>query len=491
MQKNKKIVVIGAGITGLAAAALLGKDGYDVTVLEKNSTIGGRGRQYNEKGFSFDMGPSWYMMPEVFDHFFSLFGKKPGDFYELKRLDAHYKVFFDDASSYTIFRDNKRILQLFEKLEPGAGYRLKAYLKKARWIYNAAMGEMVYYDYENLLQLLNPRTLGRILGFNMFRTFHQNVAKYFHSPKIQKIIEFTTVFLGGSPYNTPAFYSLITHTDYNLGIWYPMGGIFSFIRALESLCKTNNVTLLTNTPVTKFTISKNLITQVHSGKNVIPVNAVLNSADYRFTETSLLPAQYQTYPSSYWDSRTMSPSAFCIYLGVTGNLKNVEHHNLYFDSSWENHFKTVYTKKTWPKKPSYYVHIPSLTDPSLAPKNSHSVFILVPVAADLKDADPIRKPFAEKIIQHFEKITGNNLTGRVIVKKIFSHENFIKDYNAYKGAAFGIAHTFSQSAFFRPRNRSKKLGNLFYTGQYTNPGVGMPTGLISSQIARNLIKRYV
>lgn len=351
------------------------------------------------------------------------------------------------------------------------------------------MKEMVYFDYTSLTPFLKPKLIQDILRFNMFKTFHANITSYFLNPKLQKIIEFTTVFLGGSPYNTPAFYSLITHTDFNLGIWYPMGGIFAFIKALETLCENHKVQILTDSAVTSVEISNNRINTVKTKNKTYNADYVVNSADYQFTETQLLEKKYQSYPYAYWKNKVMSPSAFCIYLGIKGKIKNLSHHNLYFDDSWEKHFKEVYADKKWPEHPSYYIHVPSITDPSVAPSDGDAVFILVPVAADLPDTDKIRAFFTEKIIMHLEKLIGDNFSKRIVVKKIFSHRDFIRDYNGYKGAAFGLAHTLFQSAIFRPINKSKKIDNLFYVGQYTNPGVGMPTGLISAQIVQNLIKK--
>jgi phytoene desaturase len=482
----KKITVIGGGIAGLATAALLAKDGYQVTVLEKNNQLGGRARRFKAKGFSFDMGPSWYMMPEVFDKFFAFFGKKTSDFYQLIRIKNHYKVFIENRQ-YTIKDKLPENLKLFNQLGKNGGQKLKKFLKECQYVYELVMDKLVYYDYLSLQPLIDFKLIKNFLAFDFFRTFHQAVSAYFKNPDLQKILEFTTVFLGGSPYNTPAFYKLITHTDFNLGIYHPIGGIHKIIEALEKICLSNNVEIKTNQKADKIAVANDQAYKVFSGKKEYLTDAIVCTCDYQFAETKLLEKKYQTYPLSYWQKKTLAPSAFLIYLGVKGKIKNAEHHNLYFDQSWEKHFKDVYLNPGWPKNPSYYVHCPSINDPSLAPKNCETVIILVPVAPGLKDDEKTQTEFSSKIISHFEKLINYDLEKNILFKKIFTHKNFINDYNAYKGAAFGLAHTLFQTAIFRPKNKSRKIKNLYYAGQYTNPGVGMPICLLSSQIVYNLI----
>ncbi len=486
---NTDSIVVGAGISGLAIAALLAKDGHNVTVLEKNSFIGGRASYFSQDGYFFDKGPSWYMMPEVFDNYFALFGKKTSDYYTLKKLQTHYKVFFDSKKTYSITANLKANAKRFEQTEKGAGDKFAQYLAESKFLYEEAMENLVMLDYTSFTQLLNLQVLRHLFRMKLFTNLHSYVAQYFSNKDLQKIIEFTTVFLGGSPYNTPAFYSLVAHADFNLGIYYPMHGMHEVVRALTGLCRSLGVTIRTNHEVSKIIASDQHITQVVANSKSFNSDVVISSMDYRNFEVSILPEQYQTYPKKYWENKTLSPGAFIIYLGINKKLKRIEHHNLYFHNSWEDHFTKVFDNKEWPENPSYYVHMPSKTDPSVAPPGCEALMFLVPVAPGLDDTQKTRTIFGNKIIAHFESITGERISPFIKVKRIFAHQDFIREYRAFSGSAFGLAHTLLQTAIFRPKNKSKKLNNLYYVGQYTNPGVGVPICLLSAQITRNLIHR--
>lgn len=483
-----RVIVIGSGIGGLGVSALLAKDGHEVIVIEKNKEPGGRARSYYEKGFYFDLGPSWYMMPEVFEKYFSLFNKKTEDFYNLYKLKNHYKIFLKN-SFITISSDLNKNLIEFEKFEKGSSKKLLKYLEKAKYIYEKSMKKLVYLDYENLSDFLKPDIILDLFKLNLFKSFHQEVSQYFKNENLQKILEFTTVFLGGSPYNTPAFYTLISHTDFNLKIWHPEGGMNKVSNALYKLCQDYNVKFVFNEEINKININNdnlktNKIISVE-GKNKYRGDIFICNADMIFFDT-ILPEKYKIKKD--WSNSVISPSAFNIYIGIKKKLKNLEHHNFYFETNWKDHFNDVYKTPKWPYNPSYYVHIPTITDPSMAPKNSESIYFLVPVAPGLNDSK--REVFAEKIINHFEKVTKQDIKKYIVVKKIYSHVDFINDYNSYKGTAFGLAHTLNQTAIFRPKNKGK-LKNLWYVGQYTNPGIGVPTSLISSQITYNNINKYL
>lgn len=485
----KKAVVIGAGVAGLASANLLAKQGYEVTVLEKNSSTGGRGRQWEKNGYKFDMGPSWYMMPEIFDKFLLNFNKKVSDYYELLRLPVHYKVFFDQNRSFNIVAELHQNIKTFEKIETGAGQKLNQYLQESKQIYDRAMEELVYFDYDNLLELAKPELLPYLYQAKFFQNLHQYVARFFKNPDLQKIIEFTTVFLGGSPYITPAFYRLISHTDFNLGIWYPQGGMVKIFEMLTTLAHEQGVAIKLNQEVVKIQVTNGKADLVQTKNNTYPADIVVSGADYWWTETRLLDQQWRQYKNSYWQTAITSPSAFIIYLGTKNRVKNFDHHNLYFNDSWEKGFEAVYTKQQWPEEPSYYVHVPSISDRSLCPKNGDALMILVPVAAGLKDDTTTRTKFSQQIIKHLEQLTDNDLHSNIAVKRIFAHQDFITEYHSLKGCAFGLAHTLKQTALFRPKNRSKKVKNLFYAGQNTNPGVGVPTSIISAMIVDKMVKK--
>lgn len=487
---KKKVLVVGAGIGGLATAALLAKDNYNVVVVEKNNIIGGRARYLKIKNFTFDMGPSWYMMPEVFENYFSIFNKKTSDFYHLKRLPINYRVFFDDKTNIDIKSNLKDNLITFKKNESEGDIKLKNFLNKSKFIYETAMKELVFEDYQNPLKILRFVVLKNLLKFNLFQSIDKYLKKTFKNEKLIKILEFTTVFLGGSPYNTPAFYQLIAHADFNLGIYYPDGGIYQIVKALKSLCKKYKVKIFTQEEVKKVEIEKGSIKRVITNKKTFFPDLLIINADMAFFESKIIPKQYQSYSRSYWEKKIFSPSAFIIYLGIKDELKMSEHHNLFFTDTWEKNFEAVYNNPNLPTNPSFYWHIPSKTDPTLAPKRCHSVMILVPLSTKIIFNKKNENSFFKQILTKFASLNKiKNIEKKIIIKKIFNKKNFQEDYNSYQGAAFGLAHTLYQTAIFRPINFSKKVKNLYYVGHHTNPGVGMPPVLISSQIVYNLIKK--
>jgi phytoene desaturase len=489
---SKNIVVIGGGIAGLASAALLAKDGYKVTLLEKNGFLGGRAQVYSDKGYTFDMGPSWYMMPEEFDRYFALFGKKTSDYYQLQKLKTHYKVLFSDKESFTITDDLSKTYQLFDANEHGGAQKFKDFLASAKDLYEFAMKKLVRFDYDRPIsfELMSPEIISRLPQMGLFDTYHQKVARYFKNRHLQKLLEFMTVFLGGSPFNTPSFYSLMAHADFNQGIWYPTGGMYKLIEGLTKLCHEQGVKIHVSQNVTEMVLEKGKIQKVVTNDTSYSCDIVVSNADYAYTETALLDRKYQTYPQEYWNKRTLSPSALLVYLGLDHPLEGFEHHSLYLGHEWEKEFERVYTTKEWSKDPSYYMCCPTKTDKSVAPPGGEILTILVPVAPGLEDPDEVREKFADKVIQHIEQISNQDIRSHIVTKRIYSHRDFIKDYNAFGGSAFGIAHTLFQTAIFRPRNQSARVSNLYYTGQYTNPGIGLPIGIISAQIVHNLILKH-
>jgi phytoene desaturase len=485
MKKNdKKVIIVGAGIGGLAAAAFLGKEGFDVTILEKNKTIGGRARVFRKEGFTFDMGPSWYMMPEVFEKFFNHFNITTKNLLNLKRLDPNYAMFFGPLEKIEIRKDFKNNLKIFENLERGSSKKITEYLKQAKIMYQISMDKFLYRHYDSVFNVLNKDFAIKGSRLNILQNLDSFISKFTKNEKIKKILEYTIVFLGGSPFNTPALYAILSHADLNLGIFYPMGGIGKLIDALKKIVLQNKVKIKTNHIVKKFVIDqKGYIKSIRTNRGIFSADIIISNADLPFTEINLLPSRYQTYPKSFWNKKTIAPSAFIIYLGIKGRVKNLSHHNIIIANNWHEHFKEIFaSKKNWPDKPSYYVCAPSKTDSSIAPKDCENIFILVPVAPGLKDSDKIRSSFSDKIILDFENITSQKIHNRVLYKRIYSHRDFIEDYNSYKGTALGLNHTLLQSAFFRPQNKSKKVKNLYYVGQYTQPGIGMPMCLISAEL---------
>jgi len=484
---RKNVIIVGAGFGGLAAAALLARDGYRVTVIEKNEQVGGRASVWKKDGFVFDMGPSWYLMPDVFEKFFAEFGKKPTDYLDLVRLDPAYRVFFGKEDFVDISKDIDKNLNLFESLEPGAKEKMKEYLEKSQYEYNIAMKDFIYKDYKHLTDFFKPRLIVEGAKLHMFEKLDSYAKRYFKSEKIRQILEYTIVFLGGSPYDSPALYSLMSHVDFNLGVWFPKGGMGKLAEAMQDLAKEQGALFVFNEPVKKIQISQGKISGVITDKNNYDADFVIVNADYAWADTHLIDKKHQSYSNRYWEKRKIAPSAYLLFLGLDRPIKKFVHHNLYFSPHWSLHFDDIFKKNRWPKNFSYYVSCISKTDPKTAPKGCENVFVLVPVAPGLEDNDTIREIYFKKTIEHIEKLTGENIIDHIILKRIFAHNDFSQRYNAYKGTALGLAHTLKQTAIFRPRHQSKKVKNLYYTGHYNHPGIGVPMVIISSQILADVI----
>lgn len=487
MSKTKKVVVIGAGMGGLAAAAKLAKRGYQVTVLEKNEAAGGRLSQIEENGFKFDIGPSWYMMPEVFADFFAEFGEDINKHLKLVRLDPSYKAFFEQEE-IVIPSGLEKTAAVFEKVEAGAGNKLKQYLDLAKYKYDTALKYYVYKTYDSITDFFDRRILTSALKLDLFGSLDKHVNKYFKNDSLRKILKFMVVFIGGAPSNVPALYSLLAHADVGLGIWYPRGGMQELPKAMEKLGKKYGVKFIYNSPVTSVEVEEQTLRKtVVSGKNKYEADIVVVNADYQFADSQLLPAKYRKYKESYWDKKTLSPSALLFYLGVNRKLKNLEHHNLVMDKDWDKHFATIFDNPEWPEDPLYYVNVPSVTDKTVAPKGMENLMILIPIAPGLEDNTEIREKYYNQVISDLEQKTNQEIAAHVIVKKIFGVKDFSSRYNAYKGNAFGLAHTLFQTAIFRPSYKNEKLPGLYYTGQFTVPGVGVPMALISGKIVAEKI----
>ena len=482
-----KCVVIGAGIGGLSIAALLGKQGHEVTVLEKNELPGGRARVWKKDGFVFDQGPSWYLMPEIFEDFFKLFDKEVGDFYRLIRLDPSYRIFFPDEV-IDISADLEENMKLFNRLEESGAEKLRKYLKQAQEKYEYLMKGLMYEDLVGIRGMLSPKLMAAGWKLSILSNIEKLTSKYFKNERAKKILQYSIVFLGGNPKNTPALYSMISHIDFNLGVWYPYGGLGKIVDALLELCNNYNVEIHYNIEATEIVIEDKVATIVKTKNRKYEADFVISNADYPHSETELLEEKYQTYPLEYWKKKTIAPSAFVLYLGFDKKYDKLTHHNVILDNDWVAHFNQIFENPQWPEKPAYYLCAPSRFDDTVAPEGHENIFVTIPVSPGLEDTPEIREEYFEKILTHMEKVIGENLKDHIVVKRIFTVNDFSEEYNAYKGTAVGLTHTFSQSAFFRPRHHSKNVKNLYYTGQYTHPGIGVPMALISSQIVADLIK---
>lgn len=484
---NKKVIIIGAGFCGLTTAALLAKKGFQVTVVEKNHEPGGRAITYREKGFIFDMGPSWYLMPEAFERFFALFGKKPSDYYKLVRLDPSYRVFYDKNDYVDVASKLEENKETFNRCEPDGYAIMKRYLNLAAYQYDVAVQHFLYRDYNHLWEFLNRRLILEGIKLKILNSVDTLASKFFSSDKLKKIVEYTMVFIGGSPKQTPAFYSLMSHIDLNLGVWYPLGGMCKIPEALYKLGLELGVEYCFEHEATKIIIENGKAKKVETNKRTFDCDIVVANGDYVHVENELLEKQYRSYSSGYWQKRVISPSGFILYLGLNKRLKNVRHHNLFFENNWDEHFDTVFKNPSWPEKFSYYVSVPSLTDPSVAPPDHENLFFLIPVAAGLEDSDEIREKLFKHVVAHFENLIGQNISNSIVVKKIFSQRDFINLYHSYQGSAFSLAHTLMQTAIFRPSRKSKKVKNLYYASQYTHPGVGVPMAFICGEIVGHRI----
>ena len=483
---SKKIIIIGSGFSSIAASCYLAQSGFQVTILEKNKTIGGRARVFNKYGFKFDMGPTWYWMPDVFERFFGDFNKKPSDYYNLEKLSPAYQVYFDELDSIMVPDNLSDICDIFEKTETGSSKYLMEFIKSARFNYEVAIKDLVYKPGNSIFELITPVTAKRAHQF--FTSISKQIRKKIKNKKLIQILEFPVLFLGAKPSDTPSFYNFMNYADFGLGTWHPQGGMYEVVKAMTSLAVSLGVEIKTNQNVTKIEVTKGTATGVSVGNEVLNADIILSGADYHHTE-NLLDFSYRQYSENYWDKRTFAPSSLLFYIGFDKKLKNVSHHTLFFDADFEEHAKEIYDNPSWPKKPLFYGSFPSITDQSMAPKNKEAGIFLIPLAPGIEDTPEIRQKYFEQIIDRFEKITNQKIRDLILFKESYCVNDFINDYNSYKGNAYGLANILTQTAFLRPKIKSKKVSNLFFTGQLTVPGPGVPPALISGKIAASLINK--
>ena len=487
-------MVIGSGFAGMSAACFMAKAGWDVTVLEKNSTPGGRARQLKEAGFTFDMGPSWYWMPEVFEKFFNCFGKKVADYYQLERLNPSYRIYWP-SGIMDIPADYEELKKLFESVERGSGKSLDKFLAEAAYKYEVGINKLVYKPGQSLGEFADMDLVKGVFKLEVFTSMKKHIGKYFKHPKLQELLEFPVLFLGALPQDTPALYSLMNYADIKLGTWYPQGGMYKIVDGMYSLAKELGVKFYFNHTVTQVQTDNGIAGKVvaHSGiENVFfDADVVIANADYHFTETKLLKAGDRVYTEDYWDKRVMAPSCLLYYIGLNKKLENVLHHSLFFDTSFEIHGNEIYKEPQWPAEPLFYVSVTSATDATVAPPGCENLFFLIPIAAGLEgDTEVLREKYFESIVKRFEKRTGQEIRSAIVYKKSYSVSDFVDDYNSFKGNAYGLANTLMQTAVLKPSLRSKKVKNLFYTGQLTVPGPGVPPSLISGEVVAKEVLKY-
>ena len=496
----KKVVIIGSGFAGLSAASFMAKAGCHVTVVEKQSTPGGRARQLKADGFTFDMGPSWYWMPEVFERFFNSFKKKVSDCYLLQRLDPSYRVYWPDGVT-DVPANYDKIKNLFNSMEPGSGVMLDKFMEEAAYKYKAGINKLVHKPGLSVKEFADWDLVKGIFKLDVFTSIKKHIAKYFKNQQLQQLLEFPVLFLGALPQDTPALYSLMNYADLKLGTWYPMGGMYAIVEAMYGLAKELGVQFYFNHDVIKIEVNNNVATGIlattTNSKNelhdvVFTADVIIGAADYHFIETTLLQPQHRSYTDKYWDTRVMAPGCLIYYVGLNKKLNNIFHHTLFFDVSFGVHGKQIYTEPQWPTAPLFYVSATSVTDKTTAPAGFENLFFLVPVATGLEDdTEALRDKYFNMIVKRFEEKTGEEITNAIVYKKSYALSDFKNDYNAFKGNAYGLANTLLQTAVLKPSCRSKKIKNLFYTGQLTVPGPGIPPALISGEVVAKEAVKYL
>ncbi|WKL45728.1 phytoene desaturase family protein [Flavobacterium pectinovorum] len=485
---TKTIAIIGSGFSALAASCYLAQQGNIVTIYEKNDTIGGRARQFKKDGFTFDMGPSWYWMPDVFERFFHDFGKKTSDYYELIKLNPAYRVYFGINDFINIYDNLEEIKSTFENIEKGSGAKLEGFISQAKSNYDIAIKELVYRPGVSPLELITPQTILKLNQF--FSTVSNDIRKEFKNERLVQILEFPVLFLGAKPSNTPSFYNFMNYADFGLGTWHPKTGMFDVIRGIEKLALELGVTIETNSPIEKIVVENKTATGIVINGKIINADIILSGADYHHTET-LLDETFRTYSDKYWESRVFAPSSLLFFVGFNKKIENVTHHALFFDVDFNQHAVDIYDHPKWPDAPLFYANFPSKTDKTAAPEGMESGFFLIPLAPGINDSEELREEYFEKIITRFEQLTQRDVKKNITFKKSFCKNDFVTDYNAYKGNAYGMANTLLQTAFLRPKLKSKKVRNLYFTGQLTVPGPGVPPALISGKLVAELIQKSI
>lgn len=488
----RRVVVVGGGIGGLAAAILLGRAGHRVTLFEKHDTLGGRARVFTEDGFRFDMGPSWYLMPDVFEHFFALVGRRVEDYLTLHPLAPSYRIHLpDDPLPVDLYSDVARDGVTLSRFEPGAPEKLRRYIDRIGHEYALSMRSFVYRNANSPLDFLTWSTVRDGRHLPLLRSMHRHLSEHFEHPTVRRILEYQTLFLGSAPHKTPAVYGAMNYVDFAMGVFYPEGGIGAVIDALARLAGEFGVEIRTGAPVMRVATRNGAVEGVVlTGGEVVPAHAVVSNADLWFTETRMLETGEQSYPEAWWRKKVPAPSAFIVYLGIEGRAPSLTHHNLLFPSDWERSFGELFETPRLPTEMSLYVCCPSRTDPGVAPPGCENLFALQPIPAGTVLSASDRAAMEERVLDALESRFGvEDLRARIRVKRIYTVDDFAEDYNAFRGNALGgLAHSLDQSSVFRPSNVSKKVRGLYYVGAGTNPGIGMPICLISAEL---LLKQFV
>ncbi len=484
-----QVIVIGAGFAGLSAATSLADKGYAVTILEKNEQAGGRARVFRANGFTFDMGPSWYWMPDVFDNYFARFGKKVSDYYDLIRIDPSYTVIFGPGDAVDLPVGLPALEALFEQIEPGSGPRLHEFLRQAAYKYEVGVNKFVWKPSRSITEFMSVKLLWDVTRLDVFQSFASHARKFFSNPRLLQIIEFPILFLGATSENTPAMYSLMNYAEMSQGTWYPMGGMHKIVEGMVSLAQEKGVQIRLNEPVSKIEIENGRARRVITDRQTYDADVVVAGADYQHVDAMLLDAPYRNYSEDYWQKRVMAPSSLLFYLGVNKRIPKLQHHNLFFDEDFGLHAQEIYETPKWPSRPLFYASAPSKTDPSVAPAGMENLFLLIPVAPALPDDEATRDHYYNLVMERLEAHVGEAIRPHVIFNRAYAHRDFINDYHAFKGNAYGLANTLFQTAFLKPSLKNRHVENLYYTGQLTVPGPGVPPSLISGLVVADEVDR--
>lgn len=482
MKTRKKVAVIGAGFSGLSAAAYLGEAGYDVHVFEKHEGPGGRARHFcTPEGFRFDMGPSWYWMPDIIESFFSDFGFHTSDFFDLVSLNPQFEMIFP-AGKISIPKSYEDLKELFEQIEAGAGTKLDKFMYSAKFKYEVGMRDFVNKPCHSWFEFISPKIALSAFKLDLFSNFRSYVGKYFNDQRLRTLMEFPVIFLGASPKDIPALYSLMNYGGYALGTHYPMGGFSQLVLAMKQVAESQGATFHFNHNVDAFEIENRMITSLKINGQDQKFDLVVASADYHHIEKQL-PKEFRNYDEGYWESRTFAPSSLIYYLGMKSVIPNLTHHTLFFENNLDEHIDSIYSAKKWPEKPLFYACCPSKTDKSVAPMGQENLFLLMPLATGISDIEETREEYLRHMLERLENQTGvTNLYQKIAYKRSYCISDFQLDYNAYGGNAYGLANTLKQTAVWKPKIKNKNICNLFYTGQLTVPGPGVPPSIISGKI---------
>lgn len=486
-----KISIIGSGFSGLAASCFVAKEGHSVTILEKNTTLGGRARVYQCDGFTFDMGPSWYWMPDVFENFFQQFGHTAADYYELKQLEPGFQIIFGEQDTIKIPSNMDELEQVFEGIEPGSAIALRKFLKEAEFKYEVGMKDLVYKPAFSWLEYANLDVMKGMLQANLFSSVSSYVRKYFKDERLIALMEFPVLFLGAMANKIPALYTMMNYSALVQGTFYPVGGMCKIVEGMKELASSLGVEFKTDVQVGKIEVTGGLVSGLQTNAGFQEADGLIAAADYHHVEQQLLDEQYRNYDAAYWEKKTFAPSCLIYYVGVSKKIDKLLHHNLFFDADFNRHAQEIYGQPKWPDDPLFYVCCPSKTDANVAPEGMENLFILVPVAAGLEDSPAIREHYFEGIVKRIEKYSGTEFSADIVYKKNYCINDFVEDYNAFKGNAYGLANTLTQTAVLKPSLKNKKVKNMFYAGQLTVPGPGVPPALISGQVAAAQLNQYL